>query len=557
MIDAADLIIRNARCLTQDDAQPRAEALAIQRRHILAVGSASEIETLAGRDTRVIDAEGGTVLPGFIESHMHLFGGAANLDALMLADVKGLLALSEGVRSYAAAHPEDRLVFGCQADYVMLGNAGPITRDALDQVLPDRPFAMMAADAHTVWANTPALELAGLLHGRDLPAGHRVVMGEDGLATGELRENEAFGPLMAFTPDGGRSMLGYTNGRDPDPRPNATERASDKKILEKGLAFCASLGITSIHNMDGNWYQLELLDAIEQADGLRCRVQVPYHHKSTKSLTDIEAEGLAMHRRYASDRLYSGRLKLFMDGVVEASTAFLLEDYEGQPGHRGEVLFSAEEFAAIATEADRLGLQISVHAIGDGAVRRTLDGYEAAMRSNGARDSRHRIEHIELHDPADIPRFKELGVVASMQPLHSAGGLCFGEEPTMSLTGPDRWPHAFAWRSIRDAGIPLAFSSDWPVAPLDPMLSIQGAVTRTPPRAGLPEQAQTLEEALASYTRLGAYAEFAEHKKGMLKPGLLADVVIMDRDLEAIEPETLRDVKPILTICDGRITHEA
>ncbi|MEZ5930944.1 MAG: amidohydrolase [Alphaproteobacteria bacterium] len=556
MADTADLIIKNARCLTQDDARPRAEALAIRGRHILGVGSEDEVEALTGAGTRVIDAGGGTVLPGIIESHLHLFGGAAGLDSLLLGEVKGLPALTDAARRQAAARPDDQLIVGFQADYLMLGQE-PITRQQLDQALPDRPFAMMAADAHTVWANTRALELAGLLHGRDLPAGHRVVMGEDGLATGELRENEAFGPVLAFTADGGRSLLGYTTGRDPDPRPSAAERAGDRDILKKGLAYCASLGITSIHNMDGNWYQLELLDEIERGDGLRCRVQVPYHHKSTKSLGEIASEGLAMHRRFDSDRLYSGRLKLFMDGVVEASTAFLLEDYASQPGHRGEALFSADEFAAIATEADRLGLQISVHAIGDAAVRRTLDGYAAAREANGARESRHRIEHIEIYDPADLPRFKELGVVASMQPPHAAGGVCFGEQPTMSLTGPGRWPRAFAWRTIRHTGIPLAFSSDWPVAPLDPMLGIQAAVTRKPLRDGLPEQAQTLDEALTSYTRIGAFAEFAEDKKGILKPGLFADVVVMDRDLEATDPEALSKAKPIFTICDGRVTYEA
>ena len=554
---SADLIIRNARCLTQDPGGPRAEAIAIGGSRILAVGSEDDVDGLKKAHTRVIDAAGATVLPGFIESHMHLFGGAAGLDALSLGGVRGMTALTEAVRAHARSRPRDRLIFGYHADYLMLGAAGPIGRARLDEVLPDRPFAMMAADAHTVWANTKALEFAGLLRGRDLPAGHRVVMGEDGLASGELLENEAFNPIIAHLPDGGRSMLGYTTGRDPDPMPSAAERNADRAMLKRGLDHCASLGITSIHNMDGNLYQLELLDEIDREGDLLCRVQIPYHHKSTKTLIDIETEAMAMCRGFRSGRLYSGRLKLFMDGVVEASTAFLLDDYADQPGHRGEALFSAEDFNEIAITADRLGLQISVHAIGDAAVRRTLDGYEAAMRANGWRDSRHRIEHIELLHPADLPRFKELGVVASMQPLHAPGPLCFGEEPTMSLTGPERWPRAFAWRTIREAGAKLAFSSDWPVSPVDPMLSIQAAVTRKPLRPNLPDQAQTLHEALSSYTVEGAFAEFAEHDKGMLKPGMLADVVVLDRDLEATAPDMLREAKPVLTVGDGRPTYEA
>jgi hypothetical protein len=557
MAPAADLIVTNGPVLTMDEPAPRAEAVALAGNRIAAVGTYAEVAALRGPATRVVDAAGGSVLPGFIEGHMHLFGGAAALGELVLDRVGSLAELAELVHRHAADRPDDRVIFAGHAPYGLLDQAAALPRHALDRILPARPLALMAADAHTVWANSAALALAGLRHGRDLPPGHEVVLDEQGEATGELRETEAFWPILQLLPTGGRSMLGYATGRDPDPLPDARARATDRAVLERGLAYCASLGITSIHNMDGNFYQLALLDEIEQTSGLRCRVQIPYHHKSDKTLADIAGEAVAMRARYRSERLYSGRVKLFMDGVLESCTALLLDDYADRPGLRGEGLFSAEDFAAIATEADRLGFQISVHAIGDGAVRRTLDGYAAARAANGVRDGRHRIEHIELVDPADLPRFAALGVIASMQPLHAPGPLCFAEEPTLSRIGARRLPYAYAWRTLRAQGARLTFSSDWPVSPLAPLLSIQAAVLRKPWRPGLPEQAQTLMEALASYTRDGAHAEFAEHRKGRLRAGMLADLVVLDADLERTEPAALHQVAPRLTVCDGRITYEA
>ena len=206
--------------------------------------------------------------------------------------------------------------------------------------------------------------------------------------------------------------------------------------------------------------------------------------------------------------------------------------------------------------ADRLGFQVAVHSIGDAGVRRTLDAYDAARAANGPRDSRHRVEHIELIDPADIPRFKELGVVASMQPLHAPGPLSYPGHEMMALLGEHREPFTFAWRTLREAGAHLCFASDWPVSPVDPLLSIQAAVTRRPWRQGQPEQAQTLEQAIAGYTRDNAWTEFAEDRKGMLKEGYLADLVVLDGDIEAVPEGSIRELQVGLTVCDGAVTHE-
>jgi predicted amidohydrolase YtcJ len=548
----ADLIVANARVLTQDPAHPRATAVAVRGNRIVALDD----DALArrGQGTRVIDAAGATVLPGFIESHLHVFPGGASLTSLQLNGVHGMDRLTAVVRAWAAAHPDDRLIYGVQASYQVLDE--PPSRHLLDKVLPDRPLSVHAFDGHTVWANTKALELAGLLHGKELLPGNEIVMGADGLATGELREPGAYSLLMAFLPSGGREKLGITTGRDPDPPTTPAQRAQDRATIARGLDWCVRHGITSIHNMDGNPYQQELLRELDDAGELGCRIRVPFHLKNDMTLADLEAGAQAMRARSRPDRVVCDFVKIFVDGVLDSTTAFMLEDYEGQPGNRGQPLFTQEQIDAAVILADRLGFQVAVHSIGDAGVRRTLDAYAAASTANGPRDSRHRVEHIEVIDPADVPRFQELGAVASMQPLHAPGPLSYPGHEMMALLGERRGPWTFAWRTLRDAGARLCFASDWPVSPVDPLLSIQAALTRRPWRPGQPEQAQTLDQALAGYTRDGAWVEFAEDRKGMLKEGYLADLVLLDGDIEAVPANTIRELKVRTTVCDGRVTYQ-
>jgi predicted amidohydrolase YtcJ len=272
---------------------------------------------------------------------------------------------------------------------------------------------------------------------------------------------------------------------------------------------------------------------------------------------DILEKASMMAERYNSDWLRSGFVKMFMDGVLDSWTAVMVEPYADRPDWVGEPLFSAEEFARVATEIDRRGLQIAVHAIGDGAVRTVLDGYEAAQKANGRRDSRHRIEHIEVTTDADVPRFAQLGVVCSMQPPHPPGSMGLPLEPTVSRIGRDRWRLAYAWRTLKDTGARVVFASDWPVSPIDPMAGIQAAMVRKPWAEGLPDHSYSLREAIAGYTVEGAYTEFAEAAKGRLKQGYLADLVVLSGDIEATDPEQLHTVRPVTTICGGRITYQA
>jgi predicted amidohydrolase YtcJ len=549
----ADVIITNGRVMTMDEANPRAEAVAIGGNRIVRVGSKAGILELKSGSTRIIDAAGGSVLPGFIEAHMHLFSGAAELDNLDLYSVRGFSQLIETLKSYAAQQPGKRLLVANQANYAILSDSERLTRHHLDQAIPDRPLLCVAPDHHTAWANSAALKAAGILRGKALPVGNEIVLGSDGLANGELREGEAIRLVYKLKEGGNRDRLGLETGGEPHPSPSAQERAYDRGIIKRGLDYAASFGITSIHNMDGNFYTCELLDEINQEGGFTARVEVPYHFKNFMPLANLE-KASELSRRYNSDRLHSGRVKIFIDGVLDSWTAVMVEPYADKPGFVGELLFSPDHFKKVAAECDRRGLQISVHAIGDGAVRTVLDGYEAARRANGVRDSRHRIEHIEVIHPDDIGRFEKLWVIASMQPLHPPGSMGLPLEPTVSRIGEARWPYSYAWRTLKTAGARLVLASDWPVSALNPLISIQSAVTRGVWKKGLPEQRLTLHEAIAGYTRDGAYAEFREDRKGMLKAGMLADTVVLGADIESHDPEAIKEIPVRTTICDGKVT---
>ncbi len=548
----ADILIVNGRVLTLA-AGRRREAVAIAGNRIIFAGDNEGARALRHGGTRVIDAQGASMLPGFIEAHMHIFSGAAELDQLHLHGVKGFAELADRAQAYARERPQAKLLAAQGADYTILGEGERVTRHHLDRFIAERPFMMFSPDHHTAWANTKALEEAGILKGRAVAVGSEIVMGPDGLANGELREGGAIDPVRML---GGecRERLGLETGGEPSVTPSAAERAHDLRTMRRGLAHCARHGITSFHNMDGNFYQLELLDAIDREEGLPVRARIPFHMKNFMKLADLD-KASEMHERYRSERLHSGFVKLFMDGVIDSGTAVMAEGYADRAN--GDPLFAADHFNEIAIEADKRGLQIAVHAIGDGAVNRVLNGYEAAAKANGRRDSRHRIEHIEVVLPSDVARFAELGVVASMQPPHPPGTMGLPLEPTVSLIGEKRWPYSYAWQTLRRAGARLAFASDWPVSDINPLRGIHAAVTRKPWKTGLPEQKQSLDDALSGYTADGAWTEFMESRKGRIAPGLLADIVVLSDDIERVEAEAIEKLTPVVTICDGRITYQA
>jgi predicted amidohydrolase YtcJ len=372
---------------------------------------------------------------------------------------------------------------------------------------------------------------------------------------GELREHGAFDPVMALRSSGGREGLGLA-GIEPAETPTPTERDDDIAVLKEGLRLCASYGFTSLQNMDGNRYQLDLLREIERSGELICRTDIPFHMTPDKDVSTL-SQAKGWRQEFASDWLSSKRIKVFMDGVIDSSTAVLVDDYADTPGWKGDLLHSPERFRSIAVAADSLGFQIAVHAIGDGAIRNTLDGYEAAQQANGKRDARHRIEHVELLNPRDLPRFKELDVIASMQPSHPPGAMDFPLDPWVSRVGEGRWPWAFPLDDLRAQGTPIAFASDWPVADLDPMRSVRAAITRRAWKPGHPDHASSLMQALHGYTAGGAYAGHEDHRLGKLAPGMLADIVVMDRNLEETEIDDLDKARAAMTFAGGQLTWDA
>ncbi|WP_349017744.1 amidohydrolase [Rhizobium sp. 32-5/1] len=485
---------------------------------------------------------------------MHVFGGGAILKDLSLNGVKGDDIVRQTVCAYAAANPDAKVLFCQSVDYDMR-DGEPIDRHYLDAIISDRPLAFVAFDHHTMWVNTLVLKEVDLLNGKALGPGNEIVMGKDGLASGELREVEAFGPVNVYAGTD-RASLGLSTGGEPLVTPTPEERAQDRAAIAAGLAWCARHGITSIHNMDGNFYTLELLKEIEEEGDLICRVKVPFHFKNFMTVDMLE-KASRMNEAYQGDWLNSGLVKAFYDGVIEGYTAYLAGGYADRPDFTGEPLFSQRQFTEMAVEADRRGLQIAVHSIGDGAVNAVLNGYEAALKTNGARDARHRVEHVEVILGDDIPRFAELGAIASMQPPHPPGLMDFSPEPGRTRIGPDRWALAYAWRTLKQAGAHVVFASDWPVARIDVLAGIHAAVNRAPWAPDLPDQSFSLQEAIAAYTVEGAYAEHAEDRKGKLAPGYLADFVILSDDIEALPKDEIKTLFPVLTVCGGRVTYEA
>lgn len=532
--EPADLIITNANVLTQDRARLRAEAVAVRGEQLVFVGSAADADHWRRPYTRMIDAGGRTLLPGLIDSHFHLLWGSLKLDNIQCEGLTSYEQLRTAVHEYAAANPARPWLLGNGMIYEISPGGRIPTRHDLDAIVADRPLAIMAFDYHTMFANTQALELAGLLHVPACEPGSEIVRGADGLATGELRERGAFGPIQRLAP-----------------KPDAARK---RELVRQGLALAAAYGITSVHNMDGDLEQLALYADMEAAGEFTLRINLPLSVTPATKVSDLD-EAIAMRDAYLSKRLISNTAKFFMDGVIESYTALMLAAYADQPGDLGKAIWEYEQYVELVTACDRLGLQVITHAIGDGAIRRTLDGYEQAQRTNGRRDSRHRVEHIELLHPTDLPRFRQLGVVASMQPLHatlSPPGTLWAKN-----VGEERWGWGFPWQTLRETGAHLSFGSDWPVVTQNPYLGIHAALSRQPWAPGLPGQAQSLAATLAGYTRDGAYTEFQEGVKGQLRRGMYADLVLLDRDIEATPLEEIKAMDAALTICGGQIVYEA
>lgn len=536
-----DLIVLNGRVYTADGQGTMAEAVAVQGNKILHVGTSREVQRLRRPQTVVVDAHGGAVLPGFNDSHVHFLGGGLALSQVNLLDAKTESEIEEAIRDWAEAHPDREWVTG-RGWYYEPFTGGLPTRQLLDTLVPDRPAYLTSYDGHTGWANSRALKLAGITRRTANPA-HGIVVKDPrtGEPTGVLKE-AAMG-LMS-------SLL---------PKPT---RADKVAAIRNATTEAHRRGVTSIQNASGSAEELEIYGDLREKRALDMRVYAAL--SARPEITGAELDAFDdLREKYADDPVFkTGAVKLMADGVIESHTAAMLEPYTNRPNVRGEPRMPAKELDRLVAELDKRGWQVMIHAIGDRAIRMSLDAFEHAAASNPppARGRRHRIEHIETTDPADIPRFGRLGVIASMQPYH---GLPDPAQMTVwrANIGEDRAARAWVYRSIaRHQGV-VAFGSDWPVVTIDPLLGLHVAVNRaTPdgqPEGGWPAgERLSLEQALDAYTRGAAWASFDEHRKGSLARDMLADIVILTKDIFSLAPGRLAETDVAVTIFDGKIVYQ-
>jgi len=530
-----DLVIVNASIHTMDESQPTAAAVAVLGNRIVTLGTTPEIRALAGSKTRLIDASGKTVLPGFNDAHVHWLSGGFSITNVNLRDTKSTEEFARRLGDYAKKLPQGRWILGGDWDHEKWPGTPLPTRQMIDAVTQANPVFVNRTDGHMALANTAALKQAGVTkETKDVPGGVIVKDPQTGEPTGILKD-AAMSLVEKVIP----------------------ENSFEEKLAAGRAAteFAASVGVTSVTDMsagdDVGLYQYML-----EHGELKTRI---YAIRSIVSWETLARTGV--RGAFGSDVLRIGGLKGFADGSLGSSTAFFFEPFSDAPNTRG-LLFDQMLPEGIMLKrvlgADKAGLHVMIHAIGDEANLRILDIYKQVAEQNGPRDRRFRIEHAQHLRPSEIPRFGREHVIASMQPYHQAddGRWCD------KRIGPARAKGTYAFRTLLDTGAVLAFGSDWTVAPLNPFEGIKAAVTRQTldgkhPDGWVPEQKITLDEAVRAYTVGSAYAEFADKVKGTLTKGKLADLVMVDRDLYKTDPSEIDQARVVLTIMDGRVVYEA
>jgi len=539
----ADLILTHGRVWTAAPERSWAEAIAVRGSRIVYVGTAAGAEALRGPKTETIDLGGRFAMPGFNDSHIHLMSGALSLERVDLIEEQTLEAVQARIRSFAAANPTSPWVLGRGWLYGSFPGGLP-TKSQLDAVVADRPAYMECYDGHSGWANSKALAIAGITKDTKDP--------ENGIIVRDPTTGEPTGALK-------ESATALVDSKIPVP-----EGEARYQLLLRALQLLSSEGITSVQDAgDAVWplsADLPLFERAQKEGKLNVRI-VAALVMEPKGPEAAIAEAKRLGAAHRDDRLLRfGTVKGFVDGVIEAHTAAMLEPYSDDPAlGRGLPNWLPDALKAAVVAADKEGLQVYLHAIGDSGVRMALDAYEAAREQNGPRDRRGRIEHIETIAAQDYPRFASLGVIASMQPLHANPDRNYFDVWARNA-GPERASRGFSWANIERAGGRLVFGSDWPVVTSDVFRGLYCAVTRktregTPPEGSHPELAVSLESALRHYTSDAAYASFEEGIKGSLTEGRLADVIVLSEDPFKGPPETLLKTKVLLTLMDGKRVH--
>ena len=522
------LAVVNARVWTGDSARPWAEAFAVRGERIATVGSSAAVRKVAGT-ARVIDAAGRMVVPGFIDSHVHFIDGGFGLSSVQLRDAKTPAEFIARIKAFAATVPPGAWITGGNWDHEQWGGELP-RHDWIDSVTPNNPVWINRLDGHMSLANAAALRAARITRASREVAGGTIVRDARGEPTGVLKDN----------------ATDLVNAVMPNPPAELEDRA-----LDTAMAYVAAQGVTSVVHM-GTWRDLAIFERAHKAGRLKTRIYAAVPLATWEQLRDTVAA-----RGRGDAWLRIGALKGFVDGSLGSHTAAMLQPFTDAPSDTGLFVNTHEHLYEWTSGADKAGLHVIVHAIGDRAIRDQLDIFERVEKENGPRDRRFRIEHAQHIAPPDIPRFAKLGVIASMQPYHAIDDGRWAEK----VIGPERSKTTYAFRSLRDASATLAFGSDWFVAPPTPLEGLYAAVTRRTlddrnPTGWIPEQKISLEDALRAYTRGAAYATFTEKEKGVIAPGTLADFAIIDRDLTKVAPEAIRDAHIALTAVGGRVVYE-
>jgi len=536
--EMADLILVNGTLWTANSSQPWAEAVAVDGERIHRVGRTAEIKKLAGQKTRVIDLDGALVLPGFIDSHTHFLEGGFSLSSIQLRDVTSREQFVKRVEEKARGLRKGDWILHGNWDHEQFSPPELPRKEWIDGVSAQNPVCVCRYDEHIALANSLALAIGGITKDTKSPQGGEIQKDpETGEPTGILRD----------------AAMDLVMRHIPQPSVETNQEAA-----ETALRHARELGVTSLNDMaDGSSFaaSLAVYQELLKEDKLTARIHlyIPIDQIDT-------VETLGLRAPFGNDRLVIGGLKGFADGGLGASTAYFFEPYNDDPGNTGLLapqMFPEGIMEKRILQADRAGLQVAIHAIGDRANSIILDIFDKITAQDGKRDRRWRIEHVQHLRPVDIGRFAELGVIASVQPFHAIDDGRWAE----TKIGKGRCRTTYAFKSLLDSGALLAMGSDWPVAPLNPLTGICAAVARQTtdgknPDGWFPEQKIPLEEALKGFTLNGAYAEFSEKTKGSLEAGKLADIVVLDRDLFKIAPEEIKNARAVLTIVGGKIVYD-
>ncbi|WP_248580904.1 amidohydrolase [Nocardioides sp. InS609-2] len=534
----ADLVLTGGNVHTVDPAQPHADTVAVRDGRIVWVGYAAEAPAWVTGAADVVRLDGRTLLPGFVDAHNHVRLGS-DRECVQLAGADSVEAVAARLRDWDRAHPGVGWVEAEGYAYVGLENGAHPTRQQLDAIIPDRPVVVFSYDVHTLWLNT--LGLTGLgIDDADQPFG-----------TAEL---DAEGVPTGFITDfavKGLSRAGVRALRDRRLPWASTDRQYSRLLTS--LDHTVACGITTVVEPQNSPDDIALFERARAEGRLDPRVVLAMFHPPTTT-PEERREFARLASAYDDDRLRVGPLKLYIDDVVEPHTAALHEDYANEPGHRGATYYEPTDFADLVADLDRDGFQLFVHATGDRGITTVLDAVEHARLVNGPRDARHQIVHVECLRHDDLPRFAELGVVACMQPRHASPDLAGPGHAWAEAVGERRWHQAWPLRSLQEHGATLAFSSDWNVAEMEPMVGIYSAVTRSPLAGGdawQPEEAVSVADAVRGYTMGSAVANFCEHDRGSITVGKLADMVVLDQDPHTVDSAKLADVAVLETWVGG------